>query len=100
MNIRSRFYSIIIIVFLMVALLALYLCKDFLLSLLMSVFIAYILYPVYAYLIQITGERRAASALSLAMVFILLIIVILALFVTALNETSRLLESAGAIIQH
>lgn len=100
MDIRRRFYSIIIIVFLLVSLLALYLCKDFLLSLLLSVFIAYILYPVYAYLIKITGKRRVASALSLAIVFISLTIIILILFVAALNETSRLLESGEAIIQH
>lgn len=98
MDIRRRFYIIIIIVFLLVALLALYLCKDFLLSLLVSVFIAYILYPVYAYLIKIIGKRRVASALSLAVVFISLIIIILILFVTALNETSRLLESGEAVV--
>jgi predicted PurR-regulated permease PerM len=100
MDIRRRFYSIIIIVFLLVALLALYLSKDFLLSLLLSIFIAYILYPVYAYLIQITGKRRVASALSLAAVFILLIFIALILFITALNEASRFLESAEAIIQY
>lgn len=100
MDLSRRFYSITIIVFLLAVLLALYLSKEFLMSLLLSIFIAYILHPVYAYLIQITGQRRVSSALSLAAVFVSLTIIILILFVTVLNETSRLLESGSAIIQH
>jgi predicted PurR-regulated permease PerM len=100
MDLSRRFYSITIIVFLLAVLLALYLSKEFLMSLLLSIFIAYILHPVYAYLIQITGQRRTSSALSLAAVFIFLAIVILIVFVTVLNETTRLLESGSAIIQH
>lgn len=100
MDLGRRFYSIIIIVFLLAVLLALYLSKEFLMSLILSIFIAYILHPIYAYLIHVTGQRRVSSALSLAVVFIFLAIVILVVFVTVLNETSRLLESGNALIAH
>ncbi len=100
MDFRRRFYTVFIIVFVLSVLLALYLSKEFLMSLLLSIFIAYILHPVYVHLIQLTGQRRISSALSLAVVFIFLSIVILIVFVTVLNETSRLLESGNAIIMH
>ncbi len=99
MDLDRRFYSITIAIFILAVLLALYLSKDFLMTLLVSVFIAFILYPIHDYLIQFTGQRRVSSALSLAVVFIILIVAILVIVMTLLNETSRLLESGGSIIQ-
>lgn len=99
MDLSRRFYSIIIAIFILAVLLALYLSKDFLMTLLVSVFIAFILYPIYDYFIQFTGQRQVSSALSLVIVFVLLIAVILIIVVTFLNEISGLLESGESIIE-
>ncbi len=99
MDLSHRFYSIFIAIFLLAVLLMLYLSKEFLMTLLVSVFIAFILYPIHDYLIQFTGQRRVSSALSLAVVFVILIVVVIVIVATLLNETSRLLESGESIIQ-
>lgn len=99
MDLSRRFYSITIAIFILAVLLALYLSKDFLLTLLVSVFIAFILFPIYDRLIQFTGQRQVSSALSLVIVFVLLIVVILIIVVTFLNEISGLLDSGESIIK-
>jgi len=99
MDLDRRFYSIFIAIFILAVFLALYLSKEFLMTLLVSVFIAFILYPIHDYFIQFTGQRQVSSALSLAIIFIILIVVILVVVATLLNETSRLLESGESIIQ-
>jgi predicted PurR-regulated permease PerM len=76
--------------------LTVYLTKDFLSPMLLSVVLVFLLAPFRAFIFRLTGKARISSFLSLLVVFIIIIAVVMFLTRTVLTEISNL-ERSGAL---
>lgn len=93
MNSRSafRWISAATIFFVIVA--ALYVTKAFITTILWGIFVAYLLTPLYSYLLRITGKKQVSSLLAIAMVFLVFVIIVIGAINAMATEVSNLSES-------
>lgn len=93
MNSRSTFgwVSAATIFFVIVA--ALYVTKAFITTILWGIFVAYLLTPLYSYLLRITGKKQVSSLLAIAMVFLVFVAIAVGAINAMATEVSNLLES-------
>ena len=93
MNSRSTFgwVSAATIFFVIVA--ALYVTKAFITTILWGIFVAYLLTPLYSYLLRITGKKQVSSLLAIAMVFLVFVIIVIGAINAMATEVSNLSES-------
>ena len=96
MDQRRRFYIISAAIIFILIIFAVYLTKDFLSTILLSFFLAYILDPVFMYLSRHVGHHRRASALvSMLIIFFILISIFFVVANALIEETSNLLGLGG-----
>ena len=96
MDSRRRFYIISTAIIIIAIIFAVYLTKDFISTILLSFFLAYILDPVFMYLSRHGGNRRRASALvSMLIIFFILISVFFVVANALIEEMSNLLGLGG-----
>jgi len=96
MDQRRRFYIISTAIIFILIIFAVYLTKDFLSTILLSFFLAYILDPVFMYLSRHVGHHRRASALvSMLIIFFILISIFFVVANALIEETSNLLGLGG-----
>lgn len=69
---------------------AVYVTKTFVTTIMLSVFLAYILVPVYNFIQRITGRKRLSSILSILIVFLIFIIFVINIISTLSAEVSNL----------
>jgi len=81
---------------LLVFLVTVYLTKDFLSTILLSVVLVFLLEPLYVVMYRITKHGQVSSLLSLMIVFVLILAILLGLTTVLLVEISNL-EQSGAI---
>ncbi len=93
----SRRFDIIagVLVFLVI-LLTVYLTKDFLTTILLSIVLVFLLKPVYALIFRLTRRGHISSLFSLLIVFVIILSVLLGLTTVLLVELSNL-ERSGAV---
>jgi predicted PurR-regulated permease PerM len=96
MDLSRRFYTISAALILFISILAIYVTKEFIIAILLSVFLAYVLNPVYRYLLQLTGKKSISSSLALILVFIVFVFIIISAIGILSTEVSSLLESEDA----
>ena len=73
-----------------------YLTKDFLTTILLSIVLVFLLKPLYAVFFRISGQRQISSFFSLFIVFIFILAVLLGITTVLLVEISNL-EKSGAL---
>ncbi len=96
MDFNHRFYVVSASLILFVCILALYVTKEFIATILLSIFLAYILNPVYRYLLHITGKKSISSFLSLITIFIIFVFIIVSSIGVLSTEIASFLESEDA----
>jgi len=70
-----------------------YLTKDFLSTILLSIVMTFLLKPVYARLLRLTGQRQISSFLAILVVFIIILAILLGMTSVLLIEISNLQRS-------
>jgi predicted PurR-regulated permease PerM len=96
MDLGRRFDTAVAAFVFLVFLATVYLTKDFLSTILLSVVLAFLLKPLYAAIYRITKHGQVSSLLSILIVFVVILVVLLALTTVLLAEISNL-EQSGAI---
>lgn len=96
MNRGQRFDISARIFVLLILLLTLYLTKDFLATILLSVVLVFILNPVYNIFFRLTGKKQISSFLSILMVLVIILSLIFGITTVLLVELSNL-QASGAI---
>jgi len=92
MDSRRKFKWIANATIIFVALAVLYITKAFLITIIWSLFVAYLLYPLYVYLLRITKNKQVSAVLTLLLVFAIFLICLLVV-IDALATEVDLLES-------
>ncbi len=92
MDSRQQFHLAAAGLVLLVVALAIYLSKEFITTVLLSIFFAYMLDPIYGRLLRITGRKSLSSAISVVVVFLALLIVIFGVLDMLSSQVSHLLE--------
>lgn len=80
----------------LVAILTVYVTKEFLTTILLSIFLAYMLNPVYKYALRLTGRRSLSSFLSIILVFMVFVFIVISAIGVLSSEVSVLLASEDA----
>lgn len=93
MDISRRFWIGAFVLVALVTILTIYVTKEFLTTILLSFFLAYMLNPVYKYLNKITGKKSLSSFLSIILVFIVFVFVIISAVGVLSSEVAILLAS-------
>ena len=96
MDLSRKFYTGALALVLLVAILTVYVTKEFLTTILLSVFLAYMLNPVYKYALRLTGRRSLSSFLSIILVFIVFVFIVISAIGVLSSEVSVLLASEDA----
>jgi predicted PurR-regulated permease PerM len=92
MDQRRRFYIVSAAIIFILIIFAVYLTQNFIATILLSFFLAYILDPVFMYLSRHVGHHRRASAMaSMLIIFFMLIFFFLVAANALINEMSNLL---------
>ncbi|MBN1234984.1 MAG: AI-2E family transporter [Methanotrichaceae archaeon] len=73
-----------------------YLTKDFLTTILLSIFLVFLLKPLYAVFFRLTRQRQISSLFSILIVFVLILAILLGITGVLLVEISNL-EKSGAL---
>jgi len=92
MDSRRKFKWIASATIICVALAVIYITKAFIVTILWSLLIAYLLHPLYAYLLRITKNKQVSALLTLSLVFAIFLICLLVV-INALATEVGLLES-------
>ena len=92
MDPRRKFKWIASATIICVALAVIYITKAFITTILWSLLVAYLLYPLYAYLLRITKNKQVSALLTLSLVFVIFLICSLVVL-DALTTEVGLLES-------
>ncbi|KAF5416191.1 MAG: hypothetical protein C5S49_05025 [Candidatus Methanogaster sp.] len=92
MDSRRKFKWIASATIVFVALAVLYVTKAFLITIIWSLFVAYLLYPLYSYLLRITKSKQLSAFLTLSLVFVIFLICTLVVLDALITEVG-LLES-------
>lgn len=98
MDLSRKFYTGALALVLLVTILTIYVTKEFLTTILLSVFLAYMLNPVYKYALRLTGKRSLSSFLSIILVFIVFVFIVISAIGVLSNEVSVLLTSEDAYL--
>jgi predicted PurR-regulated permease PerM len=96
MDLSRKFYTGALALVLLVTMLTLYVTKEFLTTILLSVFLAYMLNPVYKYTLGLTGKKSLSSFISIILVFIVFVFIVISTVGVLSNEVSGLLTSEDA----
>jgi predicted PurR-regulated permease PerM len=96
MDLSRKFYTGASALVLLVAILTVYVTKEFLTTILLSVFLAYMLNPVYKYALRLTGRRSLSSFLSIILVFMVFVFIVISAIGVLSSEVSVLLASEDA----
>jgi len=96
MDVSRRFDIAVEFFVLLVFLVTVYLTKDFLSTILLSVVLVFILKPLYEAIYRITKHEQVSSLFSLLIVFIIILAILLGLTTVLLVEISNL-EQSGAL---
>lgn len=88
----SRFNTIALAIFILSALVAVYLTKVFLTTLLLSIFMVYLLYPIYSYLIHLTKSKPLSAAITIAMASSVILYLTFFVVTRLMAEVSGLLD--------
>ena len=92
MDSRRKFKWIASATIICVALAIIYITKAFITTILWSLLVAYLLHPLYAYLLRITKNKQVSALLTLSLVFVIFLICALVVL-DALTTEVGLLES-------
>ena len=92
MDSRRKFKWIASATIICVALAVIYITKAFVITILWSLLIAYLLHPLYAYLLRITKNKQVSSLLTILLVFAIFLICFLVVLDALITEVG-LLES-------
>lgn len=95
MDLSRRFDIAAGIIVLLVFLATVYLTKDFLSTILLSIVLVFLLKPVYAFLFRITKHGQLSSLFSMLIMLVVILAVILGLTGVLLVEISSLVESGA-----
>jgi predicted PurR-regulated permease PerM len=88
---NRNFYRAAFILVLAVGILTLYLTKEFIVTIVMALFVAYLLNPIYRYLLKHTGRKNISSVICLLLLlFSIIFIVFGAMNVLAIEMTALL----------
>jgi predicted PurR-regulated permease PerM len=96
MDLSRKFYTGALALVVLIAILTVYVTKEFLTTILLSVFLAYMLNPVYKYALRLTGRRSLSSFLSIILVFIVFVFIVISAIGVLSSEVSVLLASEDA----
>ena len=97
---ERRFRIIATLSVLLVFISAVYVTKEFIPVVFFSIFLAYLLRPLYSFLLRLTGRRHLSSLLSIIITLIAFISIVLSLVVVLSGEVSDLFGSADEIVMH
>jgi predicted PurR-regulated permease PerM len=96
MDPRIRFYTIFVAVIILSAIAAVYLTQVFLTTLLLSVFMVYLLDPLYMYLLRFTRSKAVSSIITITIASGVIIYLFLSVVIRLLAEISNLTSSSDA----
>jgi hypothetical protein len=85
-----RFSLLAAMLIFLVFLLTVYLSRDFLFPVMMSVVLVFLLKPLFSFFSKMTGNRMLSSALSILAVVIVMLLVLLGMTQTLFNELSNI----------
>jgi len=74
-----------------------YVTKDFITTILLSFFFAYVLHPVHSRLVGLTGKKRISALLSISIIFLVFLVFVLSVVNALATEVSNLSLSQGSI---
>jgi predicted PurR-regulated permease PerM len=97
MDSRRKFKWIASATIICVALAVIYITKAFIITILWSLLVAYLLYPLYAYLLRITKNKQVSAVLTLLLVFAIFLICFLVVLDALTTEVTALIESQYSI---
>ncbi|ADI74194.1 protein of unknown function UPF0118 [Methanohalobium evestigatum Z-7303] len=97
MDSDKKYNLFIISLLLLVSIIAIYLTKEFVPVVVFSIFLTYVLYPVYSYLEKVTKSERIASSISVLSALFILGLCIYLLLSSAVREISKLITSPDQI---
>ena len=92
MDSRRKFKWIASATIICVALAVIYITKAFIITIIWSLFVAYLLHPLYSYLLRITKSKQVSALLTLLLVFAIFLICFLVVLDALITEVG-LLES-------
>jgi predicted PurR-regulated permease PerM len=93
MDKSRKFYICAVAVVLLMGIFTIYITKEFLTTIFLSVFLAYMLNPVYKYVLRLTGKRSLSSFCSIILVFIVFVFIVFSALAVLSGELSTLLSS-------
>ena len=96
MDSRRKFKWIASATIICVALAVIYITKAFIITILWSLLIAYLLHPLYAYFLRITKSKQVSALLTLSLVFAIFLICFLVVLDALTTEVLTLLGSQYA----
>ena len=96
MDSRRKFKWIARVTIIFVALAVIYVTKAFIITIIWSLFVAYLLYPLYSYLLRITKSKQVSALLTLSLVFAIFLICFLVVLDALTTEVLTLLGSQYA----
>jgi predicted PurR-regulated permease PerM len=96
MELGRRFDIVVAIIVFLIFVITIYLTKNFISTILMSIVLVYLLKPIYTLVFRLTGNERVSSFSSLMIIFIVIIAVLLSLTSVLLAELSNL-QRSGAL---
>ena len=99
MPVSKRFNLLASVVLLIVLIATVYVTKAFIAPLLLSFFIAFVLFPVYSRISCLTGRKNLSAFLSLLLVVLFFMVFLLSAINAIATETSGLFSSQEDIVQ-
>ncbi len=96
MKIRSRFDIVMGVVVLMIFIATIYVTKDFIATILLSIVLIYLLKPIYAGFFRISKHEGLSSLFSMLIVFTIILAVLIGLSTVLLAEIMNL-QSSGSL---
>jgi predicted PurR-regulated permease PerM len=97
MDYDGRFKKLAEATIILVTIAVIYITKQFLSIILLSIFFAYMLNPAYSYFLRITKNKQFSAFLSILMVFLALGVFVIAIIDPLVTEVSRFSESSDEI---
>ncbi|MBN1133729.1 MAG: AI-2E family transporter [Methanosarcinaceae archaeon] len=97
MDYNGRFKKIAEATIIFVIIAVIYITKEFVSIILLSIFFAYMLNPAYSYLLRITKNKQLSAFLSILMVFVALGLFVIVIIDPLLTEVSKISESSDEV---
>ena len=96
MDAHSKFKWIARVTIIFVILAVIYVTKAFIITIIWSLLVAYLLYPLYSYLLRITKSKQVSALLTLSLVFVVFLICSLVVLDALTTEVLTLIGSQYA----